>query len=183
MIASASLRFPALPSAARVRAVVVATLLLVVGLVLVAVSMPLCLVVRAVGHTIRPMRGVLRAIAASTVGRVFEVKFADRCAWRALYVYRRAQRGPESVTYKVFHIGIDPTDSRPNVFGGIGHDGPRTGRNATRLPVVYWSFRVRLPLISWRLVGASGYSRLVLWAYGRQQRVLGQWDGRRHATA
>lgn len=56
-----------------------------------------------------------------------EIKFAEKCAWRAFYVYVRDRQ--------VAHLGIDPTADRgARVFGRLFR----------------FSFRLRVPFTVWR---------------------------------
>jgi hypothetical protein len=80
-------------------------------------------------------------------------------AWRALYLGRHGDsyRGTWS-----FHLGIDPTATRPSIFGQVWH----------------WSFRLYLPLVTWLWVARGGYSKPRLLVYKAQQRLLHNLDGR-----
>ncbi len=65
-----------------------------------------------------------------------EVVRAEKCAWRARYVYVNGNQ--------VAHIGVDPHDgNKPQVFGGIGP----------------WNFRIRLPTLPWRINAGPLYVR------------------------
>lgn len=75
----------------------------------------------------------------------FTVAYAEKCAWRAIYVYvyRNVSGLPPyepkppyvGRDAKVLHLGIDPTATYPAVFGSIGR----------------WSWRVKLPAMAWRM--------------------------------
>lgn len=97
-----------------------------------------------------------RRVLASVVGAVaaragVSVRFAERCAWRATYLYFRGR--------EVAHVGVDPTsDGGPEVFAALG------GRTLRR----------RVPCVRWRV--GRGPVRLAL--YRRQQALLRRLDGR-----
>lgn len=97
------------------------------------------------------------------------IKTADRCAWRAFYVYAGQNDGASH--RQLFYAGIDPTRDRgPQVFGGITFGWPH--------PWTALTFRFTLPHITWRLVVASRYNRAVKALYRAQGRLLNAIDGR-----
>lgn len=86
---------------------------------------------------------------------------AAGCAWRAFYisVRRKIEGSDEWHLYQVMHLGIDPTSSRPRIFGLIGN----------------WHIRIALWHISWNMVARF---RVLSPLYRWQQRVLYSIDGR-----
>lgn len=79
------------------------------------------------------------------------VAFAERCAWRAVYVYQG--------TRQLGHIGIDPRGSSgPEVFVSLGRR----------------HLRFTLPHLRWRYP----HGRVWSWAYGLQGRILLRIDSR-----
>lgn len=100
----------------------------------------------------------------------FQVAFAERCAWRAAYLYRG--------TDQIARIGIDPTASGgPVLFGAFYFVGPRPWRRFDRLrPFLFrfTEFRVRLPHLRWQMNMPAW--KLAL--YQRQQAFLYNLDGR-----
>ena len=86
------------------------------------------------------------------------ITFADRCAWRAVYIYTARPRFGRHTTL-VAYLGIDPYDGRPEVFGGL----------------LDWSFRFKVPgVVRWR----HPMSAWRLKVYGWQQWFFHRLDGR-----
>src|SRR5262245_12282405 len=84
------------------------------------------------------------------------LQFAERCAWRALYLYRADGR-------QVLRLGVDPHDGvRPALFGAVGR----------------WSLRLTLPYVPWRWVMATRYARPVALLYRASMRFWLGVDGR-----
>jgi hypothetical protein len=69
----------------------------------------------------------------------FKVMKAEKCAWRARYVFVNDR--------KVFHLGFDPEQSRPQLFGSL------LGREfRLRVPTIRWSQHLKgIKLKLWRL--------------------------------
>jgi len=96
---------------------------------------------------------------------LFAIVTAHKCAWRAFYVYVRVQTAGSNEWYErqVFHLGIDPTASRPSIFGAV--QWHRRG----------FSWRVPVKLLSWRMVMRFPFlRRLYVW----QGYILFKLDGR-----
>lgn len=84
------------------------------------------------------------------------VKFAEKCAWRAVYVYHK--------DVQIAYLGFDPESSRPRLFGAIGNKR----RDFVKINWV-------VPHISWPLAARFQF---LLPLYNVQQRVLHRIDGR-----
>lgn len=100
-----------------------------------------------------------------------EIKFAEKCAWRAVYVSR--ELSDSYGRHQFFHIGIDPTiGSGPACFGAISNPWVRGApKNRFRFHI---SWRFKLPTIQWKYNAGP----LRRWAY---LKVAGFWhrmDGR-----
>ena len=51
---------------------------------------------------------------------LFQIQTAGKCAWRAFYVsIRKTDAGGWQYARQLAHLGIDPTSSRPAIFGGL----------------------------------------------------------------
>lgn len=99
------------------------------------------------------------------------IRTSYKCGWRAFYVSVRGESGatidgkfhPWWHERQVFHLGIDPTASRPSIFGGVSWH--RRG----------FSWRIPVKLISWRMVMRFPFLRpLYVW----QTHMLFNLDGR-----
>lgn len=55
-----------------------------------------------------------------------KIQYAEKCAWRAFYCI--TNKG-----YQFAHLGIDPTASKPNIFGSL----------------LSMQFRIYLPFMYW----------------------------------
>lgn len=105
---------------------------------------------------------------------MIQVKFAEKSAWRAVYVYIGKMHGPGPYSgfreHKIFHLGIDPNTigPGPTLFGGFFPLPRRRG----------FDFRVKLPHISWTMVMRSNYNERLLKLYKLQQTFLHNLDGR-----
>lgn len=84
-----------------------------------------------------------------------QIKFADQCAWRAIYVYRNHPRYGQTLT---FSLGIDPTfyGNRARLFGAIGF---RTSCVGARNAAWQWSLPLWYSRHWWRLDGRYGTLR------------------------
>lgn len=85
------------------------------------------------------------------------IKFAERCAWRAVYVYRNRKDGGQR---KVFHISVDPTFST----------GPKCSGS-----ILSFSWCFTLPHLKWKY--PAGPVRR--WAQNLSSRFWSSLDGRR----
>lgn len=106
--------------------------------------------------------------------RIISWSFAERCAWRAVYVYLGERQ--------VFHVGIDPSAGPgPSFFAafhpfcGLGLRGRWPVFDSVRV----WLYRLGevrfvVPHIRWR----SGMPAWKLALYRRQGRILHGLDGR-----
>lgn len=107
-----------------------------------------------------------------------EVQYAERCAWRAIYIYRTDPTSPDRPTLDLlFTLGIDPTATRPNVFGVLAFVSPRPWRRGDRVRAAlypYTRFRFYLPVIRWSHPMPAWKQRLYRW----QQEQLHALDGR-----
>ena len=88
---------------------------------------------------------------------LISIQFAERSAWRAVYVYLRGAQ--------VFHLGVDPNIGRqsrgPEFFGG--------------LPMARLAWRLPLPAYRWRYP----MNRLQRAVFNLSQRFWHAVDGRR----
>ena len=85
--------------------------------------------------------------------------FADKCAWRAVYVY--STTGPQW-----FRIGVDPMDGVKPVCFGMIRVGSHQFQWRFVLPYVAWKSTYRFPRGLW------------LRAYGVSKRFWSKVDGR-----
>jgi hypothetical protein len=97
---------------------------------------------------------------------LFAVTTSYKCAWRAFYVSVRVKTEgwDEWHMRQVFHLGIDPTASRPSIFGSV--QWHRRGIS-WRIPVKLVNYRMTL---RWPCL-----QRLYAW----QTHLLHSLDGRR----
>jgi hypothetical protein len=96
---------------------------------------------------------------------LFAISTSHKCGWRAFYVSVRVQTAGANEWHQrqVFRLGIDPTASRPSIFGAV--QWHRRG----------FSWRVPIKLISWRMVMRFPFlRRLYVW----QGHMLFKLDGR-----
>lgn len=103
---------------------------------------------------------------------MIQVKFAEKSAWRAVYVYIGKMHGPGPYSgfreHKIFHLGIDPDSAKPTIFGGVFPIPRHKG----------FSFRIGVPHISWNMVVRSNYNERLTKIYKLQQEFLSNLDGR-----
>ncbi len=91
---------------------------------------------------------------------MIKVSFAERCAWRAVYIYLQGKQ--------VAHLGVDPRDGvRPQVFGGIA-GGVTSETNWSH------SFRLNIPTLRFKHPSTALYSK----AYSLTSRFWHKVDGR-----
>jgi hypothetical protein len=88
----------------------------------------------------------------------FKVVFAEKCAWRAIYIHRPGNQWSK-LGSQLFVLGFDPEFHQPKIFIGL--------MGKVR--------RFRLPHISW--IMAAG-SKFWLPLYRLEQHILHRIDGR-----
>jgi hypothetical protein len=98
---------------------------------------------------------------------MIQVKFAEKSAWRAIYIYAGPMRRDGFRNFQVAHLGIDPCLG-PRIFGGICF-APRTKTHY---------LDIKIPHISWRMVMRSNYNKHVVALYKLQQEIFYKLDGR-----
>lgn len=75
-----------------------------------------------------------------TLAKGIEISNAKGCAWRALYLAILTIDGDPAAWQRpvtrrqIAHVGIDPTATRPSIFGAIGR----------------FSFRAPIPFMTWK---------------------------------
>lgn len=91
---------------------------------------------------------------------MFTIRFSERCAWRAVYLYRAASDGSQR---QLAFLSVDPTtDFGPRFSGRVGP----------------FSWRMPLPRVPWR----SNAGPIYRWAATLSSRFWHRLDGRYSAS-